>query len=107
MESVAGGEAALGTEALPSPVEGRAAPHLAVGQPAAALIRPEHVRHVAGGLPARIVERVFLGEIAALRCVLAGGLELWSRRFAAEAPASDETGIGWDREAVTILPETE
>ena len=44
-----------------------------------------------GGKPARIVERVFLGEIVALRCALPGALELWSRRFGAEAPGGEET----------------
>jgi ABC-type Fe3+/spermidine/putrescine transport system ATPase subunit len=100
------GGAALGADGLASPIEGFAAQGLRVGEAACALIRPEHVRLVSGGQPARIVERIFLGEIAALRIALPGGVELWSRLFSSDAPAGDEVEIGWDRERVSILPET-
>jgi ABC-type Fe3+/spermidine/putrescine transport system ATPase subunit len=98
--------AALGADGLASPIEGYAAQGLRIGEAACALIRPEHVRLVSGGQPARIVERIFLGEIAALRLALPGGVELWSRLFSSDAPAGDEIEIGWDRERVSILPET-
>ena len=62
---------------------------LTAGAAACALIRPEHVRPVAGGLPARIIERIFLGEIVALRLALPGDKELWSRLFSSDAPAGD------------------
>jgi ABC-type Fe3+/spermidine/putrescine transport system ATPase subunit len=100
------GGAALGADGLAAPIEGFAAQGLRVGETACALIRPEHVRLVSGGQPARIVERIFLGEIAALRLALPGGVELWSRLFSSDAPAGDEVEIGWDRERVSILPET-
>ena len=87
-------------------IEGSASEGLKMGAAASALIRPEHVRPVAGGRPARISERIFLGEIVALRLALPGGTELWSRLFSADAPASDQIEIGWDREKVSILPET-
>ena len=64
------------------------------------------MRPVAGGLLARIVERIFLGEIVALRLALPGNTELWSRLFSSDAPAGDQIEIGWDRERVSILPET-
>ena len=89
-----------------SPIEGRAREGLVRGAEACALIRPEHVRPVPGGIPARIVERIFLGEIVALRLVLQEGIELWSRQFSSDAPVGDQTEIGWDRERVSILPET-
>jgi ABC-type Fe3+/spermidine/putrescine transport system ATPase subunit len=100
------GSAALGADGLAAPIEGYAAQGLRVGEAACALIRPEHVRLLAGGQRARIVERIFLGEIAALRLALPGGVELWSRLFSSDAPAGDEIEIGWDRERVSILPET-
>jgi ABC-type Fe3+/spermidine/putrescine transport system ATPase subunit len=100
------GSAALSADGLAAPIEGYAAQGLRIGEAACALIRPEHVRLVAGGQPARIVERIFLGEIAALRLALPGGVELWSRLFSSDAPAGDEVEIGWDRERVSILPET-
>ena len=89
-----------------APIEGRAAPGLSRGGTAAAMVRPQHVCLTPGGVPARIVERVFLGEIVALRLVLADGLELWSRRFSSEAPIGEQVEIGWKREHVSILPET-
>ncbi|WP_158815593.1 ABC transporter ATP-binding protein [Methylocapsa sp. S129] len=100
------GRAMLSAQGLAAPIEGYAAQGLRMAEAACALIRPEHVRLVAGGQPARIVERLFLGEIAALRLVLPSGAELWSRLFSSDAPAGDEIEIGWDRERVSILPET-
>ena len=61
----------------------------------------------AGGLPARIVERVFLGEITALRLELSRGVELWLRLFGTDAPSRDDIEIGWDRQDLSILPEQE
>jgi ABC-type Fe3+/spermidine/putrescine transport system ATPase subunit len=100
------GGATLSADGLASPIEGYAAQGLRMAEAACALIRPEHVRLVAGGQRARIVERIFLGEIAALRLALPSGAELWSRLFSSDAPAGDEVEIGWDRERVSILPET-
>jgi ABC-type Fe3+/spermidine/putrescine transport system ATPase subunit len=98
---------ALAVPGLALPIEGHAAPGLKPDQPGAALIRPENVRLRPGGVPARVLERVFLGEIVALRLALGNGIELWSRLFGADAPADDEIEIGWDRHAVSILPEAD
>jgi ABC-type Fe3+/spermidine/putrescine transport system ATPase subunit len=100
------GRATLGADGLASPIEGHAGQGLRIGDAACALIRPEHVRPVAGGQRACIAERIFLGEIVALRLALPGGVELWSRLFSSDAPAGDQIEIGWDRERVSILPET-
>ena len=35
------------------------------------LVRPEHVRHRPGGIEARVVEAIYLGELTALRLRLA------------------------------------
>jgi ABC-type Fe3+/spermidine/putrescine transport system ATPase subunit len=88
------------------PLTGRAAPGIAVGGTAAAMVRPEHVRPTRGGRKARIVERVFLGEIVALRLDLGDGTELWSRLFSSDAPAGEVVEIGWSEDNVSILPET-
>ncbi|MBM3554107.1 MAG: ABC transporter ATP-binding protein [Alphaproteobacteria bacterium] len=88
------------------PLTGRATPGIAVGGPAAAMIRPEHVRPTAGGRKAQIVERVFLGEIVALRLDLGDGTELWSRLFSSDAPAGETIEVGWSEDNVSILPET-
>ena len=58
-----------------------------------------------GGLPARVVERVYLGELVAVRLALASGHELWSRRLASEWSGRDAVEIGWDASAVSILPD--
>jgi len=100
------GSATLCADGLAAPIVGYAAERLRMAETACALIRPEHVRLVAGGQPARIVERIFLGEIAALRLALPSGVELWSRLFSSDTPARDEIEIGWDRERVSILPES-
>jgi hypothetical protein len=57
------------------------------------------------GLLGRVVERVYLGELAAIRVRLAGGHELWCRRLSGEVPEGDAAEIGWDTTAVSILPE--
>ncbi|MGE0723886.1 MAG: ABC transporter ATP-binding protein, partial [Alphaproteobacteria bacterium] len=64
--SIDGDRARLTVADMDRPIEGRAASGLTVGGRAAALIRPEALRPTAGGLPARIVERVYLGELLAL-----------------------------------------
>jgi len=87
------------------PIVGRAAPGLAVGAAAAALIRPEHVHERTGGLAARVVERVFLGEITALRLALGDGTTLWSRRLGFVSPRAEEVEISWNDRDVIILPE--
>jgi len=102
--SLADGRATLAVERLPVPLEGRAAEGLRAGAPASALLRPETVRAQAGGLPARIVERVYLGELVAVRLALASGHELWSRRLAGEWAGGDTVEVGWDPGAVSILP---
>jgi hypothetical protein len=53
-----------------------------------------------------VIERLFLGEIVALRLALPGGVELWSRLIGADAPQGDMIEIGWEKERVSILPET-
>ncbi|TPQ43968.1 ABC transporter ATP-binding protein, partial [Prosthecomicrobium hirschii] len=117
VEAIADGRARLAVPGLAMPIEGRAAAGLAVGAVASALIRPEAIRAAAGGvasggvgaggIEAGVIERVYLGEIVALRLRLDGGHEVWSRRFAGEVPAGDRIAIGWDAGAVSILPPAE
>jgi len=103
--TLADGRATLVIPGLAQPLEGRAAQGLRAGSPASALLRPEAVRAQAGGLQARVVERVYLGELIAVRLTLASGHELWSRRLAGEWSARDVVEIGWDADAVSILPD--
>jgi ABC-type Fe3+/spermidine/putrescine transport system ATPase subunit len=97
--------ATLAVEGIGAPIEGRPTQGLRLAGAACALIRPEHVRPVAGGRRARVAERIFLGEIVALRLALPGGVELWSRLFSWDAPTEDNIEIGWDQQRVSILPE--
>jgi ABC-type Fe3+/spermidine/putrescine transport system ATPase subunit len=98
--------ATLAVDGFRAPIEGRPVSGLKVSDQACALIRPEHVRPLVGGHPARVVERLFLGEIVALRLALPGGVELWSRLISADAPNGEAIEIGWEKERVSILPET-
>jgi ABC-type Fe3+/spermidine/putrescine transport system ATPase subunit len=103
--AVADGRATLDAPELGQRLEGRAAPGLAAGGKAAALLRPEAVRVQAGGLGARIVERVYLGELVAVRLQLQSGRQMWSRRLADEWNGRDVVEIGWDASAISILPD--
>jgi putative spermidine/putrescine transport system ATP-binding protein len=84
-------------------IRGSASPGIAPGAVAAALIRPEAVR-LDGALDARVVERVYLGELTALRLHLGNGIEMW-RRGPGEPP-EDSVALGWSAEDVRILPIT-
>jgi ABC-type Fe3+/spermidine/putrescine transport system ATPase subunit len=103
--AIVGGQAQLSVPGLDRPIEGRAAAGIDVGAPAAALIRPEAIQPRRDGLPGRVVERVYLGELAAIRLRLAGGHELWCRRLSSEVPEGDAAEIGWEATTVSILPE--
>ena len=102
---IADGRATLAVPGLAQPLEGRAANGLRDGSPASALLRPESVRAQPGGLQARVAERVYLGELVAVRLTLASGHELWSRRLASEWSGRDAVEIGWDPSAISILPD--
>ena len=104
MTAVGGGKALLRAEGLGRPIEGRAAPGLALNEAGLALIRPESARLVSDGIPASVTERVYLGEITAVRLRLPNSQEIWCRRFAAEVPDTGKQVIGWDETAVSILP---
>ena len=103
--TLADGRATLAVPGLAQPLEGRATNGLRAGTPACALLRPEWVRAHAGGLPARVAERVYLGELVAVRLALASGHELWSRRLAGEWGGREVVEVGWDAGAISILPD--
>jgi ABC-type Fe3+/spermidine/putrescine transport system ATPase subunit len=103
--TMADGRATLGVPGLASPLEGRAGQGLREGGAASALLRPEAVRAQSSGLRARVAERVYLGELVAVRLKLDSGHELWSRRLAGEWGGSDDVEIGWDASAISILPD--
>jgi len=102
--SSADGRARLAVQGFAMPLEGRAADGLRVGEKASALLRPEAIHPHAGGLAARVVERVYLGELVAVRLMLSNGHELWSRRLAGEWSGRDTVEVGWDASAISILP---
>ena len=104
VEALAGGRATLAVPGFGAPLEGRAAAGLRVKERASALLRPEAIRTMAGGLRARVVERVYLGELTAVRLALESGHELWSRRLASEWSGRVAVEVGWDASAISILP---
>jgi len=94
--------------ALARRVTAAALPGLTVGGPAKLLIRPEHLvlDPPADGVPATVDEVVYLGELVALALVLQDGTKVWLRRFAdREIPRGTRVRVGWQPEALRILPE--
>jgi ABC-type Fe3+/spermidine/putrescine transport system ATPase subunit len=94
---------------LPAPIQGVPVAGLRAGDPATALVRPEHVR-LGGGpgthVEGRVEEVVYLGDLIAIRLALPGGRTFWWRRFAHEgAPSEEAVKVGWDAARVRILPE--
>lgn len=119
--SADGSRATIAIDGIENPVVGRAGDAFGIGQTASMLIRPENVRRQAGGIPARVVEVVYLGELTALRLAIAAptprtkpenagpragadaGIELWSRQNNWEASVGDMVEVGWEAESVSIL----
>ncbi len=106
---VSGGEARLVCEQLGTVITGAAADGVRPGAMAGALIRPESLTLASepeGGLPARIVEIVYLGELLAIRLVLTSGQEVWRRCFSTlEHPVEGrEVRLTWRREDIRIVP---
>lgn len=89
------------------PIRGAAAPGLTLGGAAHALIRPEQVSlDGPDGLPATVLERVYLGELTALRLGFGAGLEIWCRLASALADrAQGDVRLRWPEDAPRILPE--
>jgi ABC-type Fe3+/spermidine/putrescine transport system ATPase subunit len=107
VEELSEGAARLRVSGLDLLIDGTASPGLRPGTTAAALIRPENVRlDESDGVPARIKEVVYLGELIAVRLELVDGTTLWCRRFAREGlPGDESVRVAWNREDVRILPE--
>ncbi|MSO93848.1 MAG: ABC transporter ATP-binding protein [Rhodospirillales bacterium] len=103
------GRAVIAVPGLDRPIEGIAADGLAVGGTAAALVRPECVRltHAPGAsLTGQLVERVYLGELVALRLRLPNGLIILCRCLARDGVrGGDMWGVAWEPGDVRILPD--
>jgi putative spermidine/putrescine transport system ATP-binding protein/spermidine/putrescine transport system ATP-binding protein len=104
------GRAELDVPGFPAPIEGVAAAGLRLGDPAYALVRPEHVRldgAFGTGVAGKVEEVVYLGDLVAIRLALSSDRALWCRRFSHEgAPRDEAVGIGWDPAHLRILPES-
>ncbi|MDI1345533.1 MAG: ABC transporter ATP-binding protein [Pseudolabrys sp.] len=89
-------------------VVGEGAMGLSVGMDAGVLIRPEALAlsEAGAGLPARVVELVYLGDIVAIRLKLPHGSELWCRRFSsADMPEEGrDVRLSWRDQDVRIIP---
>ncbi len=100
------GSPALDVPGLDAPIQGNAAPGLVAGGAAVALIRPETIHTAETGVPASLLERVYLGELEARRYRLPGGQDLWVRRLAG-TPDPDPALLAWTQDRVRILPESD
>jgi putative spermidine/putrescine transport system ATP-binding protein len=105
----AAGSARLAASGLDIDIVGPCAPGLAVGAEAGAIFRPEAVVFTAPGepgLPARVAEVVYLGELLAVRLTLRSGQQVWRRCF----PGTDDpvegrdVHLSWRTEDVRIVP---
>lgn len=104
--TISGGDASLEVDGFAAPIVGRATAGLAVDGRGVALVRPEHVVLGRQGTPARVVERVYLGEITATKVRVRAGQELWSRALGDETPLDPEAvHVSWRGATVRILPE--
>lgn len=101
------GQAVLASGALEARFQAAAAEGVRPGEDCVLVVRPEHVRlqSAPGGLSGRIVESVFLGEIAAVRLRLQDGTEFWSRGLAAARVQGDGPfQVKWDERWARIVP---
>lgn len=104
-----GTSAEVEVPALSATVRGVADISLLPGDSVAVLLRPESLRLEAGnaaGVPVKIAEVVYLGELVAIRLALRDGQGLWCRRMVMEGlPAEDsQSRLAWRPEDVRILP---
>jgi ABC-type Fe3+/spermidine/putrescine transport system ATPase subunit len=101
------GQAVLESTTLRRSFHGTVSSDVSVGDHAALVIRPEHValRASDDGLSAKVIERIFLGEIEAVRLRLADNSEFWSRTMAANRVTSDDgLVVDWDNARARIVP---
>jgi ABC-type Fe3+/spermidine/putrescine transport system ATPase subunit len=70
------------------------------------LIRPEHLMlDEEGGVRAEVEERVYLGELLALRLRLERGERIWLRRAAMrDIRPGTRVGVSWKPEHLQIIP---
>jgi ABC-type Fe3+/spermidine/putrescine transport system ATPase subunit len=89
-------------------IAGESVAGLVVGAEAGALIRPEALMlsETGDGLPARVIELVYLGDIVAIRLQLPHGREFWCRRFSgADMPEEGrDVRLSWRDQDVRIIP---
>jgi ABC-type Fe3+/spermidine/putrescine transport system ATPase subunit len=105
----AAGTARLATTSLGTEIIGPCASGLAIGMEAGAIFRPEAVGFAGNGevgLPARVIEVVYLGELLAIRLALPSGQEVWRRCFpGTEDPVEgSDVRLSWRTEDVRIVP---
>jgi putative spermidine/putrescine transport system ATP-binding protein len=105
----ASGTARMTTADLSTDIIGPCAQGLSIGMEAGALIRPEAVGFAGpneDGLPARILEVVYLGELLAIRLALTSGQEVWRRCFTGKENPEEgsQVRLSWRNEDVHIVP---
>ena len=105
----AAGSARLAATGLDTEITGPCAPGVVPGSEAAAIFRPEAVTFAGPGqpgLPARVAEVVYLGELLAVRLKLRSGQDVWRRCFpGADDPTEGrDVHLSWRTEDVRIVP---
>ena len=111
VRAVAGTLAAIEPDALQLGFEASAGPGVKAGHPASLLIRPEHVliddcQEPAKGVPAEIVEAVYLGELTQFTVRLRSGHMITARQIAGRnLKVGSAVRISWKPERARVVEE--
>jgi len=107
--SVSDGTAIVDVEAFRRTIRAPAAPGVEPGRPARLLLRPEHLlfNHADDGVPAEIVETVYLGELSQYGIVLENGQSLIARQITDRSiQAGTRVTLSWKPDHARVVAES-
>lgn len=107
--SVTGGMATAEVEAFRRTITSPAAPGVEAGRPARLLLRPEHLlfNQADDGVPAEIVETVYLGELSQYGIVLENGQSLTVRQITDRSiQAGTRVTLSWKPDHARVVAES-
>lgn len=108
IQTLADGRARVEVDAFRHTVEASAGPGVAPGQPARLLVRPEHLlfNRTEEGIPAEIVETVYLGELTQYQLALEGGRTLTARQITDRSlRTGTKVTLSWEPDHARVVTE--
>ncbi|MBS3649058.1 ABC transporter ATP-binding protein [Pseudaminobacter sp. 19-2017] len=108
VNAVAEGKATTEVEAFRRTIVAPAAPGVEAGQTARLLLRPEHLllNETDDGVPAEIIEAVYLGELSQYGLALESGQVLTARRITDRSLRTGmKVSLSWDPGHARVVPE--